>query len=312
MLLSLDNLRNDLASLRASRSAVDRALGDNFLFEERVSDARRDDFEATDPALASLGMIQAAHFRIRVQGARRAHVLATFQSINDLALHMPDIEPNQKLVRLECIDDILNRTGQNFVDLENALLSSPRDNTLIAQVADQWKSFPGARPAFVAFKSELAGDLAENDWLTRLRNRLGLGHHCPASGERKAFALMEYLVKDVLDEWSRVSPRGALRAFAFPTVLEAPGSPYFFPAPNEAGSNFTVDLTEGAAARPSIRELLHVRITYRPQHLVRVGELVGPLPEIMLAAKRDAHLDELRRISGRADFGAHMNGEVDE
>jgi hypothetical protein len=256
--------------------------------------------------------LHSAHFKVSVEGVRRTHIPTTFRAINDSALYEPEIEPNQKLVRLECIDDILKRMGRTFADLERGMRPASRDDALVAQVVDQWRSFPGARPAFVAFKSELAGDLTEPDWLPRLRNRLGLGHHSPAAGERKSFALMEYLVKDVSAEWALVQASGAARPFAVPTVLEAPGSVHFFPAPREAQSSFTLDLSDGGAARPPIRELLHVRITYKSQHLMRVGELVGPLPEIKLAAKRDAHLDELRRISGRGDFGAHMSNEVDE
>ena len=122
---------------------------------------------------------------------------------------------------------------------------------------------------------------------------------------------MEYLAKDAIEEWDRGRARGAARPFAFPTVLEAPGSVCFFPAPRDAPSSFALDLTDGPA-RPPIRELLHLRITYRLQHLARVGELVGPLPEMKLAARRDAHLGELRRLSGRGDFGAPMSGEVDD
>ncbi len=312
MFLQRPDLKRDLAALRSERSAPLRAVGDNFLFEERVSETRRAEFEGADPALGSLRALHSTHFKVSVEGLRRTHIPTTFQSINDLALYEPEIEPNQKLVRLECIDDILRGMGQNFAALERALRPSMRGDALIAQVVDQWSSFPGARPAFVAFRSELAGDLAEPDWLLRLRNRLGLGHYSPALGERKSFALMEYLVKDVIAEWSLVQKRGAVRPFAFPTVLEAPGSIHFFPSPREAESSFSIDLTNGTAARPPIRELLHVRITYKSQHLVRVGELVGPLPKVKLAAKRDAHLDELRRISTRGDFGAHMLGEVDE
>lgn len=311
MKLQRSDLLRDFAGLRASRSAPMRALGDNFEFEERVSDARREDFEGADPALA-LRALQDAYFKARVEGGPRADVPTTFRAINDLALYEPDIEPNQKLVRLECVDKILIDIGASFATLKNALRPSSRDDALIAKVVDQRNCFRGARPAFVARKSEVTGDIGKPDWLMRLRNRLGLGHCSPLPGQRQAYALMEYFVKDVLDEWGRVRARGAVRPFAFPTVLETQGSEHFFPAPREAGSSFTVDLTNGGPILAPIRELLHLRISYQAHHLVRVGELVGPLPDIKLAAARDAHLDKMRRISGRADFGAYMTGEVNE
>jgi hypothetical protein len=49
-----------------------------------------------------------------------------------------------------------------------------------------------------------------------------------------------------------------------------------------------------------------------PDHLVKVGELVGPLPAVRVAATRDIHLERLRSDAKRADFGAPMSGEVDE
>jgi hypothetical protein len=125
-----------------------------------------------------------------------------------------------------------------------------------------------------------------------------------------SFALMEYLAGDVLEEFARLRARGAERAFAMPTVLDGKPSEFFMPSPRELSSGFAADL--GETPGPMIRELLHVRLTYRPHHLVRVGQLVGPLPPVPLAKVRDRHLDMLRNHAGRADFGNHMTGEVDD
>ena len=121
---------------------------------------------------------------------------------------------------------------------------------------------------------------------------------------------MEYLVKDVIAEWGPLEARGAQRPFAFPTVLESQGNPYFFPSPHELASSFAVDL--GGPGNDPIREMLHIRITYMADHLVKVGELVGPLPGVLLGSVRDGHLERLRSDAGRADFGTPMNGDVDE
>ncbi|GIK80555.1 MAG: hypothetical protein BroJett024_16600 [Alphaproteobacteria bacterium] len=304
------DLQADLVRLRSSRSAPERAIGDNFAFEERVCDARRDAFEADGSTTTELLTQLADHFRLRVQGALRSHIPVTFTSINEDAIYKPDIEVNQKVVRLECIDDALRKIGRSFSDIEAATRPGRRDKDVITQLLGQWQLYPGARPSFIAFKSEVASDLDAPDWPLRLRNRLGLGHYAPATGQRQSFALMEYLVKDVIAEWRPLEARGALRAFAFPTVLESQGSPHFFPSPRELPSGFTVDL--GGAGRPSIREMLHIRITYMPDHLVRVGELVGPLAQVRLGSARDSHLDQIRRDAGRADFGAPISGDVDE
>jgi len=304
------DLQNDLAHLRSSRSAPDRAVGDNFAFEERVGDARRRAFEADGPTTNQLLILLADHFRLRVQGALRSHIPVTFATINNGAIYEPDIEANQKIVRVECIDHALNNMRRSFADIEQAARPSARDDDLIGQLVDQFALYPGARPAFVAFKSEVAPDLGEPDWLLRLRNRLGLGHYSPMPGQRQRFALMEYLVKDVVAEWRPLEMRGAHRPFAFPTVLESQGSAYFFPSPQELPSSFAVDL--GGPGRTFIREMLHIRITYIPDHLTKVGELVGPLAPFQLGFVRDGHLEQLRRESGRVDFGSDMSGEVDE
>jgi hypothetical protein len=304
------DLRDDLARLRASRFAPDRAVGDNFLFEERICDTRRARFENFDGSIRSLVGLQASYFAVRVQAARRDHVPDTFTAVNQDALYLAEIEPNQKIVRLESLDDTLRSTKVTFAELALAVPAGHRDDDLVTHVVEQFALYPGARPAFMAFRPEVDADLRQADWLTRLRNRMGLGHYAPASGQRQAFGLMEYLVKDVIAEWQPLETRGAARPFAFPTVLDSRLSSYFFPSPRDLPSSFAVDLDE--PGRNPIREMLHVRITYRSHHLVRVGELVGPLPPVRLAAARDGHLERLRRDSGRADFGAMMNGEVDE
>jgi hypothetical protein len=304
------DLRDDLARLRASRVPADRAIGDNFLFEERICDDRGTDFEQADGSLGSLIGLQAFYFAVRVQGIRRDHVPVTFVAINQDALYLADIEPNQKIVRLECLDDILRGTKRAFAELAQAMQPGRRDENLVTHIVEQFALYPGARPAFMAFKSEVDADLKQADWLISLRNRMGLGHYDPAPGQRQAFGLMEYLVKDVIAEWQPLESRGAVRPFAYPTVLDSRPSCYFFPSPRDLASSFAVDL-DGPGRKP-IREMLHIRITYRPHHLARVGELSGPLPPVGLVAARDGHLERLRKDSGRADFGAVMNGEVDE
>lgn len=304
------DLQADLARLRSSRSAPDRAVGDNFALEERVGDARRDAFEAEQPATNELLTLLADHFRLEVQGALRNHIPVTFRQLNEGALYQPEIEANQKVVRLECIDDVLRKIGRSFSDIDEATRPGQRDNGVITQLLDQWQLYPGARPAFIAFKSEVTSELGAPDWLLRLRNRLGLGHYAPASGQRQRFALMEYLVKDVIAEWRPLESRGAQRAFAFPTVLESQGSPHFFPSPRQLPSSFAVDLD--GATQASVREMLHLRITYMPDHLIKVGELVGPLPPFRLGAVRDSHLERLRRDGGQPDFGTLISSDVDD
>jgi hypothetical protein len=176
MLFQRGDLSSDLADLRQSRNIANRAVGDNFTFEERVSEARRSQFENHDPTLSTLRDLTVSYFESSVQGTLRNHIPSTFQSVNDLALYKPDIEGNQILVRLECLDDALDPgAGLSFAQIEEAATTNPRDEAVIDKALERFRTYRGARPAFVAFKSEVMDDLAASGWLLRLRNRLVSG-----------------------------------------------------------------------------------------------------------------------------------------
>ncbi len=54
-------------------------------------------------------------------------------------------------------------------------------------------------------------------------------------------------------------------------------------------------------------ELLHVRITYRREHIMQVGEITCAPAPLALAQLRNHHLMALRLASGRDDFGEEMS-----
>ena len=115
---------------------------------------------------------------------------------------------------------------------------------------------------------------------------------------------MQYTVAEIIAQTNIATP------FAVPTVLEARNSEYFFPAPAGRGVGYTVDL-RAAGGQVLTREFLHVRLTYKAHHLLRVAQMTGPTPQVALAAARDAHLAGLRTRCTRPDYGAMMTGEVD-
>ncbi len=51
------------------------------------------------------------------------------------------------------------------------------NRTVIDKFLLTWDGKRDARPAFAAFRPELADDLAAADWPHRLRDRLGLAHY---------------------------------------------------------------------------------------------------------------------------------------
>jgi hypothetical protein len=303
---------DDLVRLRADRHPPRRAIGDNFAFEENVGADRLADFERFGATVTGLLPIAAEYFSVSVQGFRRGHIPSTFAPVNASALMSAGIEPTQKIVRIERLDEILSRGGAasraeidtDFARLRDAVEAHPMDRSVVDPLIRSLNLYPGARPSFACFKAEAASDLATPDWLPGLLARLGLGHYALKVGEIGHVALMQYTVEEVFKQATVAHP------FAVPTVLESRGSEYFFPAPAGQGVGYAVDL-DPAAGRDWIREFLHVRLTYRADHLARVARLTGPTPAIGVAAVRDAHLTRVRAKCARPDYGAPMSDGVD-
>lgn len=54
-------------------------------------------------------------------------------------------------------------------------------------------------------------------------------------------------------------------------------------------------------------ELLHVRLTYRVEHIIRLGEIARAPAPLALTRLRNHHLMALRLASGRDEFGEEMS-----
>ena len=242
------DLRNSVDQLLVDTDPHQTAIGENFVFEENVSDQRRDDFEAFDAA-SNVQVVADAYFRGSIQGNRRGHLPSTFDPVLNLATMLPEtIERNQKIVRLERIDEIMaSDPALDFARLESAL-HPRRDPVVLSAFTDLFQTFSGERPAFVAFKSELADDLKQPDWLDRIIERLGLLHYFPlGTGMTYQFALMEYMVDDV---FKQIAAKGIAQPFALATVLECRNNPAFFPVPRHSSHGFTLDLVAGGTGGP--------------------------------------------------------------
>ena len=303
MLLARQDLVDDLLLWRGDRKPADRAIGDNFAFEENVSPARQSAFEAFTSDEAGLRNHTADHFMEIIRGAALDHVPDTFKPLNASAL-LRTIEPNQRVVRLICIDDALEKDPT--IDFSRLSASSPPDPDIAARMIRLLNEYPGARPAFACLRSEVTADLAAPDWLTRLIARLGLGHFAPRPGQEMRFILMQYLVSNVI-----AATQGRVDTpFAIPTVVDQRPGEFFFPPPAGLGWGFTADL-DPASGRAPVREFLHHRFPWEVQHIAKLGILTGPIPRAPLAALRDAHLARLRTASGRTTHGQEMSHAVD-
>lgn len=303
MQLARTELTASVLSLIASSDVHNRCIGHNYYVEENVGDVRRDAFEAIDSTSADIRQIAKTYFDATIQGVSRGHLSSTFDTaLNRAALLPATIDPNQKIVRLERIDRLLSRDPDLTLDrLRDARIHG--DVTHLQAFVDLFLQYPGERPSFAAFKSEVEYDLKQADWLQRIIDRVGLYHHYPYDPDDPAatysFALMEYSVKDVLEQGS---DKGLIQPFAIAAVLECQDNSAFFPVPRGSSHGFTVDLRERNPAQPTVREILHIRFDYRAQHIARLEQWTGnSLPDIQ--ACRDRHLGTLRTDTGRPDFG---------
>lgn len=244
-----------------------------------------------------------------MQGNIRGHASSTFEpALNEIALLPSTIEPNQKIVRIERIDRLISSDPN--LDFDRLIEAHrDRDEDTLTAFANLFLDFPGERLAFAAFKAEVDEDLKQPDWLQRLILRMGLYHHFPiADGEVCHFALMEYTGVEVL---SQAGPKSIERPFALATVLECQNNPAFFPVPRGTPNGFTVDFLAGPPAAPTVREVLHIRLDYGKQHVLRFGQLSGPAERPDLVVARERHLAALRSTTGRHDFGARPSADVD-
>jgi hypothetical protein len=300
---AVDFLRTDLGQsvldLAASADAYEQSIGRNFLIEENVGPERGRDFESFDPSSNDIRSLADAYFRDSVQGLTRGHIPSTFdETLNADALLAATVEANQKIVRLERIDAIVGAGGRDFGVFERALAAG--DLHVLTALTDEFSLFPGERPAFAAFKSEVDRDLGDPNWLSRIIDRLGLLHHyLYDNGQNYSFALMEYTAADVLAQARR---RSIAHCFAVGTVIECRNNPAFFPVPKGSSQGFTVDLQERDPPLPLPREILHIRIDYEWHHVKRLEQWSrADTPDIEAARAR--HLAVLRKDTGRVDFG---------
>lgn len=302
-----NGLAADVRRLQSSRITANVALAHNVAFEERVSRDRRNEFDAAVDGSASLREALGTYFNHCVQGERRGHASATFSSLNTDAIWNYDVERNQLVIRVERIDGAIKERGLDYKTLSNELRA--QETNQISEVIDFLNSFRGERPAFFAFRSELAPDVDREDWHLRLRNRLGLGHHTPGHGV-VTLALMQYTAGEVLDVAKR---QGVPRPFAIPTVIDSMPHPWFFPSPKKMTAGFTVALDGLPSSNDLVSEMLHLRMPYRSEHLMKVAQFGKlPRPDARTSLARDAHLMALRARAQIADFGLPMHGLVDD
>lgn len=140
----------------------------------------------------------------------------------------------------------------------------------------------------------------EPNWPRRLCNRLGLKWGSPTGNAGFEFVVFRYRYRDLpVAEWSNGRP-----LLAVPSVLDGWPYPYFCPAPRGEASGRAVNF-EGVGDAPN-REYIHPPIRHSAAAVFRVGLLQDEF-DFDLEDARRAHLDCVRAISGRADYGTRTD-----
>ncbi|MCU1348042.1 MAG: hypothetical protein JWO56_1072 [Acidobacteria bacterium] len=213
-----------------------------------------------------------------------------------------DPQETQKIVRLESLTRPLGKAALSFERLEEAV--NGNETAVVDNFLRVWNTsnIRDWRPAFAAFKDELLDTLNAVDWPNRMRDRLGLAHYDCAAGSIPV-ALMQYSVGEVR---AAATVRPEACAVTAPTVLDSGPWPFFFPAPVDLTCGRTKPLAAVADEHELLAEILHFRITYRREHILRLAEIVSPPAAFDLKTLRNYHLLAVRLLSGRDDFGEEI------
>lgn len=254
----------------------DREIAENFILEERLTEAREDSY---------MGYITSPHERSDWLSGHKKYLAAriklgqhqgfpeTFTDLNSPNL-LPELDPDQFLVRLENLAELakLAREDYSIDPLADSMTTFLRDSTdreaeaIVEAFLSDCNRARDLRPIFVGFLGEVEDLLDEDDdWANRLRDRLGLGRFDPMNGEPIPVLLLRYRVADVI----AVRPRDANVA-AIPTVLDSEMNPFFCPTPEDWTEGQTLDLTAGDDYAVNC-EILHRYIEYRTSYVYRVG-----------------------------------------
>jgi hypothetical protein len=304
MQLSDGRLQAVIANLRVTADTETRSELDNIWFEERVNASRQGAFEDAIGEVETWEELRRRHVDyhrsfVQVRDGLLPHTFVADFVVRDLSR----IDEKQKVIRIESIARPLSASAISFDRLTSALAGHEHDVVNLFLRTWNDSTMRDARPAFATLKSAVADDLEKPDWPERLRDRLGLAHY-RAAASSEPIALMEYRVEEVVDAARRAGGACALTA---PTVLDSGPWPHFFPAPTELDCGRCMALFEIDSDENLVIELLHMRLTYRREHIMKLGEIRSPAHPIALARLRNHHLIALRLASGRYEFGEEMS-----
>jgi hypothetical protein len=219
------------------------------------------------------------------------------------ALGSQPLDEHQLVIRLESLVRPLGKWGRAFDDLRQA--HAANDLPVLQGFLNHWNNsnVRDSRPSFAAWRDQLIPELEAPDCPERLRDRLGLEHYDCRDGPIPV-AVMQYRLREVMDTARALGLRHGVTA---PTVIDSRPGPYFFPAPKELPYGRAMSLAPVDDENQLLAELLHVRLLYRPEHIIQLDEIRRPPVAHDLKALRNNHLFVLQVASGRGDVGEEID-----
>jgi hypothetical protein len=287
-----------------SNSLSEWAPAENYILEERLSDARIQDFlntsgyATTAPNNVNDWFFQHHQYslvHVAQKGKPFGSLGTTFQPINQPAFIKPHA---MEVVRVESLRGLhsLANSILPFDQVEQLIKAHLAERRAGAQpdaaseaslrlwIKDvSWNR--DSRPTFAAPFLEVENILTRADWANRLRDALGLGHLCGSERKPTCVLLMRYNLERVRTSHLRSSAWAAV-----PTVLDDVGrSPNgcFFPGPKSQQYGLTVDL---ASSNPTpIKEFLHAPISYVLEDIHDLGYVTESVTDSSVTAARNDH-----------------------
>ncbi|MEO5364253.1 MAG: hypothetical protein H7838_11610 [Magnetococcus sp. DMHC-8] len=317
-------LNSLFALLPGTADAESRAQMDNFCHDERPSKTGQQlysDRIAGSPPITTLHVWQQRHAGRFLErelfvdpGDTLGNTPWTFRSDNENNWIHPHVARNRQLVRLEDARAVARRVGGYPV---GELLSHIEDfrgrdagrqaraRAWLTEFCAAWNEKRDLRPVFATYLDEVDDLLTTPDWADQVRDRLGMGDlHPPAGDPGIPVLLLQYTVAETMGDGAD-HPR-----LAVPTVLDGTLNPWFFPTPrpgsrapseeSEGGHTLNLNTVDPNNYRYGV-ELLHPKVAYTPDHLLRSGWIRRP-PGLALETARSWHLPLVRTYMDREDF----------
>ncbi|MFH1860962.1 MAG: hypothetical protein ABH870_08160 [bacterium] len=269
-----------LKTVQGYRYPEARAIAENFILEERLTEEREDSYSKY---IVSPGNLEDWKFwheneylPNKIKLCQGQGIPQTFTDLNSPNLLL-EMEQDQYLIRVENLAELakLSRSDNDIVSLSGFFIKFLKDPTdqraadVIEDFLSDCNRARDLRPIFVGFWGEVKDLLQKNDdrWANKVRDRFGLGHFNPEKGESIPVLLLRYRVADV------IAMKPEERNFAaIPTVLDSSMSPFFCPTPKGWTEGQTLDLRNGGENDYAFNcEILHRFIEYKISHVYRFG-----------------------------------------